>query len=42
LLAEILAELLADQPAEHIGWSARRERHDQRDRARRIGLGEGG
>ena len=33
LLAEVLAHLLADQPAEHVGRSARRERHDQRDRA---------
>ena len=38
LLAEVLAHLLADQPAEEIGRPARRERHDQRDLARRIGL----
>ncbi len=38
LLAEVLAHLLADQAAEHVGRTARRERHDQGDRAGGVGL----
>jgi hypothetical protein len=39
LLAQIFAHLLADEAAEEIGGAARRERNDERDLARRIGLG---
>ena len=38
LLAQILAHLLADEPAEEIGGPAGRERDHQRDLPRRIGL----
>src|SRR5258707_421493 len=38
LLAERLAHLVAEEPPEVIGGTARGEGNDQRDRARRIGL----
>ena len=40
LLAQIFAHLLAHEAAEKIGGAARRERNDERDLARRIGLGD--
>ncbi len=40
-LAEFVGELLADEAGEEIRRPARRERDDQADRARRIGLGSG-
>ena len=38
LLAERVAQPLRDQPRDGVVAAAGRERHDQRDRARRIGL----
>ena len=38
LLAERIGQPLRDQPRDGVVAAARRERHDQRDRARRIGL----
>ena len=38
-LAERLLHVLAHDPRDRVGRPARRERHDQRDRLRRIGFG---
>jgi hypothetical protein len=37
-LAEAAAELVAEEPRQHVERAARPERHDQLDRLRRIGL----
>jgi hypothetical protein len=39
LLAERARHVVGDDARGNVGRAARRERHDQRDRARRIGLG---
>ena len=41
-LAELVGELAAEQPRQHVDRAAGRERHDQPDRAVGIVLGVGG